>query len=359
MPFTCLDLLRIVAAVILPPLGVFLQVGCNQDVLINILLTLLGFIPENRRDLCQLSRVDKFFRSLTSRQIYETLHISDSGLTLRELYRLYCLDEVELRRIPFASQVRNLIVNVSMFDQYLFDLEEFENEAGQVETLQAGGGVGELQSGRSSQSSLMPGITRDLIKFVKSGEMLRYVLGQCNQITMFVYNSQMLIRHFDILCSFAAIRGNLTYIDVYKVVTPADDEIELQQSGKQAGDVIQLLKKFTNLKHLRIGSDKLTTEVWLQIMSIDRRNLLELRLYQVSEDFNLHEWSRAIIEKAPNLRVLGVSLNRIINCEAFRSLRVLQNLVTFDIESKDSAVLSQAVTQIDFKNVKVRITYHS
>ncbi|KAI3637804.1 hypothetical protein MIR68_004453 [Amoeboaphelidium protococcarum] len=65
-----------------------------------------------------------------------------------------------------------------MLDQYLFDLEEFENEAGQVETLQAGGGVGELQSGRSSQSSLMPGITRDLIKFVKSGEMLRYVLGQ-------------------------------------------------------------------------------------------------------------------------------------------------------------------------------------
>ncbi|KAI3637422.1 hypothetical protein MIR68_004071 [Amoeboaphelidium protococcarum] len=245
-----------------------------------------------------------------------------------------------------------------MLDQYLFDLEEFESEAGEVETYQGGGG-GELQSGRSSQSSLMPGITKDLIKFVKSGEVLRYVLGQCNQITMFVYNSQMVIHHFDILCSFAAIRSNLTYLDVYKVVTPADDEIELQQSGKQAEDVISQLREFTNLKHLRIGSDRLTTGVWQQIMSIDRRSLLELRLYEVSEDFNLREWSRAIIEKAPNIRVLGISVNEIINCEAFRSLRVLKNLVTFDIGSEDSAVLSQAATQIDFKNVKVRITYHS
>ncbi|NNE90978.1 MAG: YqaE/Pmp3 family membrane protein [Verrucomicrobiales bacterium] len=39
------DLLRIIAAIILPPLGVFLQVGLGKHFWINILLTLLGFIP--------------------------------------------------------------------------------------------------------------------------------------------------------------------------------------------------------------------------------------------------------------------------------------------------------------------------
>ena len=39
------DLLRIVAAILLPPLGVFLQVGLTTHFWINILLTLLGYIP--------------------------------------------------------------------------------------------------------------------------------------------------------------------------------------------------------------------------------------------------------------------------------------------------------------------------
>ncbi|WP_018475423.1 YqaE/Pmp3 family membrane protein [Echinicola pacifica] len=39
------DLLRIVLAVILPPLGVFFTVGIGKHFWINILLTLLGFIP--------------------------------------------------------------------------------------------------------------------------------------------------------------------------------------------------------------------------------------------------------------------------------------------------------------------------
>jgi uncharacterized membrane protein YqaE (UPF0057 family) len=39
------DLLRIVAAVLLPPLGVFLQVGIGKQFWINILLTILGYIP--------------------------------------------------------------------------------------------------------------------------------------------------------------------------------------------------------------------------------------------------------------------------------------------------------------------------
>jgi uncharacterized membrane protein YqaE (UPF0057 family) len=40
-----LDLLRILIAILLPPLGVFLQVGLGKHFWINILLTLLGYIP--------------------------------------------------------------------------------------------------------------------------------------------------------------------------------------------------------------------------------------------------------------------------------------------------------------------------
>ena len=39
------DLIRIIIAILLPPLGVFLQVGLGKDFWINILLTLLGYIP--------------------------------------------------------------------------------------------------------------------------------------------------------------------------------------------------------------------------------------------------------------------------------------------------------------------------
>lgn len=40
-----MSLLRIIFAIILPPLGVFLTVGIRPAFWINILLTLLGFIP--------------------------------------------------------------------------------------------------------------------------------------------------------------------------------------------------------------------------------------------------------------------------------------------------------------------------
>jgi uncharacterized membrane protein YqaE (UPF0057 family) len=40
-----MDLLRIIIAILLPPLGVFLQVGIGKQFWINILLTLLGYIP--------------------------------------------------------------------------------------------------------------------------------------------------------------------------------------------------------------------------------------------------------------------------------------------------------------------------
>ena len=39
------DVIRILLAIILPPLGVFLQVGLGLHFWLNILLTLLGYIP--------------------------------------------------------------------------------------------------------------------------------------------------------------------------------------------------------------------------------------------------------------------------------------------------------------------------
>lgn len=39
------DLLRIILSVILPPLGVLLEVGVSKHFFINVLLTILGYIP--------------------------------------------------------------------------------------------------------------------------------------------------------------------------------------------------------------------------------------------------------------------------------------------------------------------------
>jgi uncharacterized membrane protein YqaE (UPF0057 family) len=40
-----MDVIRIIVAIFLPPLGVFLQVGFGLDFWINIVLTLFGYIP--------------------------------------------------------------------------------------------------------------------------------------------------------------------------------------------------------------------------------------------------------------------------------------------------------------------------
>jgi uncharacterized membrane protein YqaE (UPF0057 family) len=40
-----MDLIRIILAILLPPLGVFLQVGLGAQFWLNILLTILGYIP--------------------------------------------------------------------------------------------------------------------------------------------------------------------------------------------------------------------------------------------------------------------------------------------------------------------------
>lgn len=40
-----MDFLRILISFLLPPLGVFLQVGIGKHFWINLILTLLGYIP--------------------------------------------------------------------------------------------------------------------------------------------------------------------------------------------------------------------------------------------------------------------------------------------------------------------------
>ena len=40
-----MDLIRLLFAILLPPVGVFLQVGFGAQFWLNILLTLLGYIP--------------------------------------------------------------------------------------------------------------------------------------------------------------------------------------------------------------------------------------------------------------------------------------------------------------------------
>ena len=40
-----MDVVRILCAIILPPLGVLLQVGLGLHFWLNILLTLLGYVP--------------------------------------------------------------------------------------------------------------------------------------------------------------------------------------------------------------------------------------------------------------------------------------------------------------------------
>jgi len=40
-----MDLLRIVISILVPPLGVFLQVGFGGAFWLNIVLTLLGYVP--------------------------------------------------------------------------------------------------------------------------------------------------------------------------------------------------------------------------------------------------------------------------------------------------------------------------
>lgn len=40
-----MGIINVIASILLPPLGVFLTMGISQALLINVLLTLLGWVP--------------------------------------------------------------------------------------------------------------------------------------------------------------------------------------------------------------------------------------------------------------------------------------------------------------------------
>ncbi|MEM8771310.1 MAG: YqaE/Pmp3 family membrane protein [Pseudomonadota bacterium] len=40
-----MDILRIILSILLPPVGVFMQVGLTAQFWINVVLTLLGYLP--------------------------------------------------------------------------------------------------------------------------------------------------------------------------------------------------------------------------------------------------------------------------------------------------------------------------
>jgi len=45
MAVTAFDIVRLIFAIILPPVGVFLQVGLGLHFWLNIVLTLFGYLP--------------------------------------------------------------------------------------------------------------------------------------------------------------------------------------------------------------------------------------------------------------------------------------------------------------------------
>ena len=59
-----MDLLRIIIAILIPPLGVFLQVGIGKQFWINILLTLLGYIPGIVHAVWVIAKYEPCFESV-------------------------------------------------------------------------------------------------------------------------------------------------------------------------------------------------------------------------------------------------------------------------------------------------------
>lgn len=52
MAVTCMDICKVFWAIFLPPLAVFLEKGCGSAFVLNILLTLLGWLPGQIHAFC-------------------------------------------------------------------------------------------------------------------------------------------------------------------------------------------------------------------------------------------------------------------------------------------------------------------
>ncbi|MCC5637450.1 YqaE/Pmp3 family membrane protein [Nostoc sp. CHAB 5844] len=60
-----MKLLRFLLALVVPPLGVFLTVGVGPTLVINILLTLLGWLPGSIHALWVVAKREEAFNSGT------------------------------------------------------------------------------------------------------------------------------------------------------------------------------------------------------------------------------------------------------------------------------------------------------
>lgn len=55
MAVTCYGVLQVIFVIILPPVAVFMETGCGCDLLLNIILTLLGWIPGQIHACCVIT----------------------------------------------------------------------------------------------------------------------------------------------------------------------------------------------------------------------------------------------------------------------------------------------------------------
>lgn len=61
-----MNLLRLVLAILVPPLGVFLTFGLGPTFLINVLLTLLGWLPGSIHAVWAIVKHDQQLRTTNS-----------------------------------------------------------------------------------------------------------------------------------------------------------------------------------------------------------------------------------------------------------------------------------------------------
>jgi uncharacterized membrane protein YqaE (UPF0057 family) len=54
-----MKVLRYILAILIPPLGIFLTYGISQTLVINVLLTLLGWVPGSIHGLWAVSKYDE------------------------------------------------------------------------------------------------------------------------------------------------------------------------------------------------------------------------------------------------------------------------------------------------------------
>ena len=78
------DIIKIIFAILLPPLGVFLERGCGADLLINILLTVLGYIP----GIIHALYVSNFLAIMIHSEANDHLDTSYLNTSARRLFRV-------------------------------------------------------------------------------------------------------------------------------------------------------------------------------------------------------------------------------------------------------------------------------